>query len=140
QLGDDSGFSHHGFIESTDNRLDASTGSLVIRMVFPNPNGELVPGLFARVRLPISGSQPTLFISERAIGTDQSQKFVLTVTAENTVAYRSVQLGPVMGHERIVRQGLHAGDRVIVNGLQHVRPGMTVTPETAAAPATLALK
>jgi multidrug efflux pump subunit AcrA (membrane-fusion protein) len=77
-----------------------------------------------------------LLISERAIGTDQSQKFVLTVAADRTVSYRTVKLGPVIEGKRIIRSGLKAGEQVIVNGLQRVRPGMTVDPETAVAATT----
>ncbi|MDF3056620.1 MAG: rane protein [Rariglobus sp.] len=135
ELSDETGFPHRGVIESADNRLDSGTGSLVLRMVFSNTNGQLIPGLSARVRLPVSAPEPTLFISERAIGTDQSQKFVLTVDAANTVAYRTVKLGSIIDGRRVVREGLAPGDRVIVNGLQRVRPGMTVVAETAPAPA-----
>jgi RND family efflux transporter MFP subunit len=140
QLNDESGYPHRGVIESADNRLDAATGSLVLRMVFPNTDGRLIPGLFARVQIPVSAPSPALFISERAIGTDQSQKFVLTVDDSNTVAYHAVKLGAVVDGKRIVREGLSAGDRVIVNGLQRVRPGMTVVAEAAppAAPAAVA--
>lgn len=130
-LSDESEFTHRGYVESTDNRLDMSTGSLVLRMVFPNPDGKLLPGLSARVRLPVSGADRTLFVSERAIGTNQSQKFVLTVAADNTVAYRSVKLGPIVDGRRVIREGVNAGDRVIINGLQRVSAGMTVTPETS---------
>ena len=146
-LSDETDFTHRGVIESTDNRLDTGTGSLVVRMVFPNTDGQLVPGLSARVRLPVSAPEPTLFISERAIGTDQSQKFVLTVDAANTVAYRTVKLGAIIDGQRSIREGLKPGDRVIVNGLQRVRPGMTVVAELApaatakpAATTTVALK
>ncbi|MGC4013377.1 MAG: efflux RND transporter periplasmic adaptor subunit [Luteolibacter sp.] len=126
QLTDETDFPHRGFIESTDNRIDPGTGSLVFRMVVPNEDGKLVPGLSARVRLPVSASQPTLLVSERAIGTDQSQKFVLTVAADKTVAYRSVKLGPLVEGKRVIRDGLRANETVIINGLQHARPGMTV--------------
>jgi len=131
QLADEEQFGHRGYIESADNRLDAGTGSLVLRMVFPNTDGKLVPGLSARVRLPVSAPEPHLLVNERAIGTNQSQKFVLTVTAENTVAYKSVKIGPLIGGKRVISQGLQSGDRVIVNGLQRVSAGMTVVPETA---------
>ncbi|HEX2099505.1 MAG TPA: efflux RND transporter periplasmic adaptor subunit, partial [Candidatus Synoicihabitans sp.] len=136
QLTDETAYPHRGYVESVDNQLDAATGSLVLRMVFPNTDGRLLPGLFARVRLPVSAPLPAVLISERAIGTDQSQKFVLTVDGENTVAYRAVKLGPIWNGQRVVREGLQAGDRVVVNGLQRVRPGMTVTAQTAPPPAT----
>ncbi|MDB6077090.1 MAG: rane protein [Akkermansiaceae bacterium] len=127
QLSDEADYPHHGYIESANNRLDAGTGTLVYRMVFPNTDDKLVPGLFARVRLPVSAPQSTLLVSERAIGTDQSQKFVFTVGADNTVAYKSVKLGPVIDGKRVIRDGLQADERVIVNGLQRVRPGAVVT-------------
>jgi RND family efflux transporter MFP subunit len=132
QLSDESGFPHRGYVESSDNRLDAATGSLVVRFVFPNDDGNLMPGLSARVRVPVGAPEKAMFISERAIGTDQNQKFVLTVDDTNTVAYRSVKLGPIVAGERVVLDGLKSGDRIIVNGLQRARPGMTVVAETVA--------
>ncbi|MES1195161.1 MAG: efflux RND transporter periplasmic adaptor subunit, partial [Opitutus sp.] len=83
QLADETGYPRHGYIESADNRVNPATGSLVLRMVFANPDDALVPGLFARVRVPVSAPTETLLVSERAIGTDQSQKFVLAVGADN---------------------------------------------------------
>ncbi|HEV8410012.1 MAG TPA: efflux RND transporter periplasmic adaptor subunit, partial [Gemmatimonadaceae bacterium] len=136
QLADENGYPRHGYIESSDNRLNPETGSLLLRLVFPNADHALVPGLFARVRVPVGAPQPELLISERAIGTDQSQKFVLALAKDNTAAYRSVKLGGSVDDKRIVRSGLHPGDRIIVNGLQHVRPGMTVDPEMAVADTT----
>lgn len=130
QLTDETGFPHRGYIESSDNRLDPGTGSLVFRMVVPNEDGKFIPGLSARVRLPVSASKPTLLVSERAIGTDQSQKFVLTVAPDRTVAYRTVKLGPLVEGKRVIREGLRPDETVIINGLQHARPGMTVEPTT----------
>ena len=102
-------------------------------MVFPNADQALVPGLFARVRVPTSAPQHALLVSERAIGTDQSQKFVLAIGEKNTVVYRTVKLGAAVEGKRIVRDGVRAGDQIVVNGLQRVRPGMTVAPELALA-------
>lgn len=132
QLSDESGYPRHGYIESADNRVNPATGSLALRLVFPNDDNALIPGLFARVRIPVSEPQSALLVSERAIGTDQSQKFVLTVGADNTVAYRTVKLGTVVEGKRVVREGLQPGETIIVNGLQRVRPGMTVAPEPQA--------
>ncbi len=132
QLADESGYPRRGYIESTDNRLSAATGSLVLRLVFSNSDGALIPGLFARVRIPVSAPQRALLISDRAVGTDQSQKFVFAMGENNTVVYRSVKLGGSIEGKRIVRDGLQAGDQVVVNGLQRVRPGMTVAPEQLA--------
>lgn len=131
QLADETDYPRRGFIESSDNHLNPATGSLLLRMVFPNHDHALVPGLFARVRIPIGAPSPALLISERAIGTDQSQKFVLALAQDNTAVYRTVKLGGSVQDKRIVRSGLKPGDRVIVNGLQRVRPGMAVDPEVA---------
>jgi RND family efflux transporter MFP subunit len=133
QLADEQGFEHRGYLESFDNRLDANTGSILLRAVFPNSDGRVVPGLFARIRVPLSERHPALLVEERAVGTDQSQKFVLTLTETNTVAYRQVQLGPELDGKRIVRSGLEAKEQVVVNGLQRVRPGMPVSPQTEVA-------
>jgi RND family efflux transporter MFP subunit len=132
QLGNEEGFPHHGFIESFDNRLDAGTGSILLRALFSNTDGAIVPGLFARIRVPLSEQYPAILVTEGAIGTDQAQKFVLTLSSSNTVEYRSVKLGPVVDGMRVVRSGLKAGDDVVVNGLARVRPGMPVAPERAA--------
>ena len=129
ELADETEFPHHGSIESFDNQLDPDTGSILLRAVFPNDDGRIVPGLFARVRIPLSEKHEALLVAERAIGTDQANKFVLTVTATNTVAYRPVTLGPAIDGKRVIRTGLVPGDEVVVNGLQHVRPGMPVSPE-----------
>jgi RND family efflux transporter MFP subunit len=133
QLGDDNGFPQRGYIESFNNRVDAGTGSILLRAVFPNADGRIVPGLFARIRVPLSEQHPALLVEERAIGTDQGQKFVLALSSTNTVEYRPVKLGPVINGKRIVRTGVGVGDQVIVNGLQRVRPGMPVSAETAVA-------
>jgi multidrug efflux system membrane fusion protein len=130
QLVDEDDFPHHGYIESFDNRLNSDTGSILLRAVFPNTDGRIVPGLFARIRLPLSERHPALLVQERAIGTDQAQKFVLTLTSTNTVAYRQIQLGPSFEGRRIVRSGLQPNEKVVVNGLQRVRPGMPVTAQT----------
>lgn len=133
QLADESGFPHRGHIESFDNRLDPQTGSILLRAVFPNPDGAIVPGLFARIRIPGSARHKAVLVDETAIGTDQAQKFVLTLTESNTVAYRPVKLGPTVEGKRIIRAGLEGGEQIVVNGLQRVRPGMPVNVETQTA-------
>ena len=135
QLADEKDFPHRGYIESFDNRLSAETGSILLRAVFPNPDGRIVPGLFARIRVPLSDRHSALLVEERAIGTDQAQKFVLTLTPTNTVAYRQVELGPAVGGRRIIRSGLEGSEAIVVNGLQRVRPGMPVQPQTETAAA-----
>ena len=129
QLGDEHSFPHHGYIESFDNQLNPNTGSILLRAVFPNDDGRIVPGLFARIRVPLSARHPALLISERAVGTDQAQKFVLALTRTNTVAYQSVVLGPSIDGMRIIRSGITDGEQIVVNGMQRVRPGMAVKPE-----------
>jgi RND family efflux transporter MFP subunit len=129
QLADESEFPHHGSLESFDNQLDPNTGSILLRAVFSNDDGRIVPGLFARIRIPLSEKHAAMLVDERAIGTDQANKFVLALTSTNTVAYRPVTLGPAVDGKRIIRTGLTPGEEIVVNGLQRVRPGMAVTPE-----------
>jgi RND family efflux transporter MFP subunit len=129
QLADETEFPHQGYIESFDNRLNPNTGSILLRAVFPNDDGRIVPGLFARIRIPLSERHAALLVDERAIGTDQASKFVLTLTASNTVQYQAVELGPLFDGKRVVRSGLTAGEKIVVNGLAKVRPGMPVTPQ-----------
>jgi RND family efflux transporter MFP subunit len=129
ELADEQGFPHLGHIESFDNQLNPGTGSILLRAVFQNNDGRIVPGLFTRIRIPLSDRHPALLVDDRAIGTDQSQKFVLTLTPTNTVAYQPVQLGPLVDGQRVIRSGLQAGDEIVVNGLERVRPGMPVTVE-----------
>jgi multidrug efflux system membrane fusion protein len=133
QLGNEEGYPHRGYVESLDNRLDAGTGSILLRAVFPNQDGAVLPGLFARIRVPLTAEYPALMISESAVATDQAQKFVLALTSSNTVEYRSITLGPSIDGQRVVRSGVNAGDEIVVNGLQRVRPGMQVVAEKAAA-------
>lgn len=138
ELADETDFPHTGYIESFDNHLDADTGSILLRAVFTNTDGSIVPGLFARIRIPLSEKHSALLVDERAIGTDLSQKFVLALTSSNTVAYRPVQLGPLVDGERIVRSGVDAGDEIVVNGLERVRPGMPVVPQKEMAMTSIA--
>jgi RND family efflux transporter MFP subunit len=136
QLADETGFPHQGCIESFDNHVDPQTGSILLRAIFNNENDRIVPGLFARIRLPVSERHTALLIDEKAVGTDQSQKFVLTLTSTNTVQYRPVGLGSLINGMRVVQSGLQAGDEVVVNGLQRVRPGSPVTAERTAPQST----
>jgi RND family efflux transporter MFP subunit len=133
QLADEEGFPHRGYIESFDNRLDPNTGSILLRAIFENKDERIVPGLFARIRVPLSARHPALLVEERAIGTDQGQKYVMSLSSSNTVEYRAVKLGPDVNGKRIIREGLQAGEQIVVNGLQRVRPGMPVAPQTEVA-------
>jgi RND family efflux transporter MFP subunit len=133
QLADESGFVHHGSVESFDNQLNQDTGSILLRTIFPNEDGQIVPGLFARIRVPLSERHPALLVEEQAIGTDQADKFVLTLSVSNTLQYQPVEIGPVIDGKRVVRSGLAAGEKVVVNGMARVRPGMPVVPEDESA-------
>ena len=123
---------HKGTMQSFDNRLNPATGTLRARAVFNNDDGKLVPGLFARIRLGSADVTRAILITDRAVGTDQSKKFVYVVGADNKVEYREVKLGDMSGDLRVVTEGLKAGDKIIVEGLQRVRPGAEVKPETVA--------
>jgi multidrug efflux system membrane fusion protein len=133
QLGDEQDYPHRGYIESLDNRVNSETGSILLRAVFPNDDGRIVPGLFARIRVPLSSRHAALMISERAVGTDQAQKYVLALTPTNTVAYQPVVLGPTIGDMRVIRSGVTGGEEIVINGMQRVRPGMAVKVEQAVA-------
>jgi RND family efflux transporter MFP subunit len=125
------GFPHQGVIDFVDNRVDPSTGTVQARGVFDNKNGLLTPGMFVRVRVPIDQRDKALFIPERAIGTDQGNKYLLTVNAQNVVEYRPVTLGVERDGLREILTGLQPGASVIVDGIQRARPGITVNPHPA---------
>ena len=128
-LADEPDFPHRGTIDFIDNQIDPSTGTIHVRAVLPNPDRLLAPGLFVRVRVPVGEARPGLLVTDRAIGTDQDRKYVLVVNPQNVVEYRPVELGPKHGGLRAVADGLAAGEWVVVNGIQRVRPGVTVTPQ-----------
>lgn len=109
--------------------MDASTGTITIRGRFDNPDRALTPGMFARVRMPVGPRHQGLLITDRAIGTDQGQKYVYVVGDDNKVLYRRVRLGPIFDGLREIEEGLSSTDRIIVEGLQRVRPGIAVKPE-----------
>lgn len=122
----------HAKIDFIDNHVDASSDTIQIRAVVPNPDGLLSHGMFARVRLPLGAPQPALLVSDRAVATDQDRRFLWIVDGSGKVEYRPVTLGPLHEGFRVVKQGLRATDRVIVRGLQRVKAGAQVTPETIA--------
>ncbi len=123
------GFPHEGKLEFVDNRLDANTGSVRMRATLANPDRTLVPGLFARVQVGNGVANKTVVINDRAVGTDQSRKYVVVVGADSKAEYRPVTLGPVVDGLRVVRSGLKPGEKIVVNGLQRVRPGAPVTAQ-----------
>jgi RND family efflux transporter MFP subunit len=133
-LATENGFPHHGTINFVDNQVNPRTGTLRVRGVLPNADGALSPGYFARVRVPVSAPHQALLVSERALGTDQGQKIVFVVGADNRVAVRPVHLGGLHDGLREIIDGLKAGDCVVVNGLLHVRPGQSVAPQLVEMP------
>jgi multidrug efflux system membrane fusion protein len=127
-LANDEGFPRQGRLDFLDNQLDGSTGTIRGRAVFRNADGRLTPGLFVRLRLAGTGSYDGLLIQDRAVGTDLSKKFVYVVGPKHEIEYRTVTLGPLVDGLRVVRTGLTAGEPIVINGLQRVRPGAQVTP------------
>ena len=118
-----------GRLQLVDNQVDAKSGTIRARAVFDNKDGQLMPGQFARVRMGQATQSTALLINERAVGTDQSKKFVLVVGADNKAMYREVTLGASINGLRVVKDGLKANERIVVNGLQRVRPGALVAPQ-----------
>jgi RND family efflux transporter MFP subunit len=135
-LANEDGVPHPGTINFVDNQVNPKTGTLRLRGVFPNKDEALAPGYFARVRVPIGFPHPALLVSDRALDTDQGQKVVYVVDQDNKVASRPVRLGALHDGLREITDGVKPGERVIVNGLQQVRPGITVEPQLVAMPAT----
>jgi RND family efflux transporter MFP subunit len=135
-LADEADWPRQGRLDFVDNQLNPQTGTIRARARFDNKDAFLKPGMFARVRLLASGEHPAVLVPDRAIGSDQSQTFVLVVQPDSIVAYRPVKLGRLVEGMRVVIDGVQAGERVIVSGLHRVRPGMPVTPTPAAAAAT----
>jgi multidrug efflux system membrane fusion protein len=129
----DSDHPHKGTIDSFDNRIDVASGTIRARARFANADRSLVPGMFVSVRLASSSDSTALLVPSRAIGTNQSKKFVYVAGDNDTVGYREVSLGQQIDGQRIVLSGLKAGDRVIVDGLQHIRPDAKVQVKEAAA-------
>ena len=118
-----------GKLQLVDNVVDARSGTVRVRAVFDNPDGRLMPGQFARLRLGLAQTEPALAISENAIGTDQDRRFVMVVGDDNKVAYRQVSLGGIADGLRLVNSGLKPGERIVVSGLQRIRPGALVAPQ-----------
>jgi multidrug efflux system membrane fusion protein len=123
---------HQGRLQLVDNQVDARSGTVRVRAVFDNADGSLMPGQFAKLRMGQVKADPALLVNERAVGTDQNKRFVMVVGNDNKAAYREVTLGAHVNGLRIVTSGLQPQERVIVNGLQRVRPGALVAPQPVA--------
>jgi RND family efflux transporter MFP subunit len=128
-LADEAGFPHPGTVDFVDNQLNPQTGTIRARAVLQNKDGQFTPGMFARVQLLGSGEYKAILIEDRAVNTDQNQKYVLLLGANNQIEYRKVKLGRVINGLRVVLEGLKPGDVIVVNGAQRVHPGITVTPQ-----------
>lgn len=118
-----------GHLNFVDNGIDAATGTVRVRAIFDNKDGALMPGQFVRLRMGQAKSEPALVINERAVGTDQNKKFVFVVGKDHKAQWREVTLGTAAEGLRIVTSGLDAGEQIVVNGLQRIRPGAIVAPE-----------
>lgn len=125
-LANEAGFPHKGFIDFVDNRVDPNTGTTRARGVFRNEDHSLSPGFFGRIRIPGSGKYLALLIPDRALGSDQAQKFLYVVNGGNKVEFRPVKTGPMIDGLRVVKEGLRPGEQIIVEGLLRVRPGVVV--------------
>jgi len=128
-LANESGYSHEGAISSVDNRLDTTSGTIRVRAVFDNKDGSLIPGLYARIRLGGGSEREAVLIAEKAVSTDQAKRFVLVVDKDSKAEYREVKTGATQDGLVIVDAGLQPGERIVVNGLQRVRPGAPIAPQ-----------
>lgn len=128
-LANENSFEREGVIHSIDNRLDTGSGTIRVRALFDNKDGQLVPDLYARLRLGGGQERDAVLIAERAVGTDQAKRFVLVVDKDNKSAYREVKTGATQDGLIIIESGLAPGERIVVNGLQRVHPGAPVTPQ-----------
>ncbi len=129
QLANENGYPHKGFVDFVDNRVDPSTGTIRVRGAFPNKDGFLRPGLFAQLRIPSSPKFKALLISDLAVGYDQGQPIVYIVGADDVATAKPVKLGALSEGLRVVESGLAPDDRVIVDGIVHLRPGVKVAPQ-----------
>lgn len=127
-LADETGYSREGRIDSVDNQLDTRSGTIRVRARFDNADSSLLPGLYARVKVGAGTPRQAVLVNDAAIGTDQAKRFVLVVGKDDHVQYREITLGNLHEGMRIVAAGLQPGERVIVNGMQRVRPNDSVQP------------
>jgi RND family efflux transporter MFP subunit len=128
RLADESDYLHHGKMDFVDNAVNPKTGTIRGRAIFDNKDGSLTPGFFGRLRL-FGGQHEALLVPDGAIASDQSRKIVFTVADDGTVGTKLIELGPIVDGLRVIRSGLAASDRIVVNGLQRARPGQKIKPE-----------
>jgi multidrug efflux system membrane fusion protein len=127
-------FTHPGNVDFIDNRLNGNTGTIRMRALFQNPRGTLKSGLFVRIRLPIGSSYKALLIPDEAVQSDQGRKYIYIVGADNKVEYRTVTLGQPIQGLRVIKEGVKPGERVVISGMQRVRPELQVEPAMQAPP------
>jgi RND family efflux transporter MFP subunit len=127
-LAHEAAYPHKGQFDSSDNRIDRDTGTIMLRAVFPNPDRVLFPGVFARLRIPTDTIR-ALLVPEEALATDQAGKYVLIVNEQNAVEARRVEVGGSQDGLTVIASGLAAGEWIVTTGLQRARPGSTVNPE-----------
>jgi len=123
------GYPHQGNLDYAAPTVNQSTGTLAVRGVIPNPDRVLLPGYFVRVRVPVEQAQNALLVPDTSLGSDQSGRYVLVVTKDNTIEQRKVQIGPVEGTLRVIEDGLKPDDRVVIAGLLRAIPGQKVDPQ-----------
>jgi multidrug efflux system membrane fusion protein len=128
-VADETDFPHQGTLDYISPREDTATGTVTLRGVFPNADDFLSPGFFARMRVRSSAPYPALLLPDRAIATDQAQRFIWVVNKDNQVEYRKVVLGAHIGQSRVIKEGLKPEEWVVIEGLQKLRPGAKVNPE-----------
>jgi RND family efflux transporter MFP subunit len=134
RLIDEPDFMHSGSLDFVDNVIDRSSGTIRGRAVLSNDQGLFTPGMFARIRVPGSSAYPALLVPDVAIGSEQARKYVLVVDGENVARPKYVTLGDTFDGLRIIKDGIAADDRVVVNGVARIRPGQKVTPEEEKSP------
>jgi multidrug efflux system membrane fusion protein len=128
-VADELSFPHQGYLDYISPREDAATGTVTLRGVFANPDELLSPGFFARMRIRASAPYPAILLPDRAIGTDQAQRFVWVVNKDNQVEYRTVVLGAHIGQSRVIAEGLKPEEWAVIEGIQKLKPGIKVAPE-----------
>lgn len=128
-VADETDFPHSGHLDYISPREDSATGTLTLRGIFANPDELLSPGIFARMRIRGGAPYPAVLLPDRAIGTDQAQRFVWVVNQKNETEYRTVTLGAAVGQSRVISEGLNAEEWVVIEGLQKLKPGSAINPE-----------
>ena len=131
-LQDEKDFPHTGYIDFLDNKVDPETGTIRIRGVFDFENGLLGPGLFVRLRIPAGEPYQAVLVPQRSVTSTQGEKFVVVIGQDNIAAFRPVELGTLNAGMQVIRKGVAAGERVVVDGLLKVRPGEKVDPKPVA--------